>query len=322
MTHAEHARAAYAAAWAAERATAEGSSAQADARAARLAAKEAQFYADLEVTDARAASEWLRRAYAAPPTWLAADPPGDPDHRAADAGRAGRDGEAGIVRGPWAAEDQQRPEGRRIGRGEQEARQQWLAGGAARDEDEALWFEQFGDEDGSDMSAGELDYIAEQYQAERERRAAARAQQERTELPTWPGVPAGTARLTGQQAAQQAQQHEALRHQDQERSGYREEREAFQRYAAGAAPEDAAEHQPFAKSEEEPADDGKAGRTATGEQREAWTQIAVPGYAEQQRQLDRQRAADPWHDWTGPGYTEPEFDWDPEEHSGDFEAGS
>jgi hypothetical protein len=322
VTHAEHARAAYEIAWAAERAAAEGSSARADARAARLAAKEAQFYADLEVTDARAAFEWLRRAYAAPPTWLAADRPGDHDHRAADAGQAGRDGGAGSVRGPWAADDQQRPEGSGTGHGEQQARQQWLAGGAARDEDEALWFEQFGDEYGSDRSAGELDYIAAQYQAERETRAAARAQQERTEPTTWFGVPARTAWLTGEQAARQAQQPEALRHRDQEQGGYREEREAFQRYAAGAAPDDAAGHQPFAKSGEEPADDGKAGRQATGDQRENWTQIAVPGYAEQQRQLDRQRAADPWHDKTGPGYTEPEFDWDPEEHSGDFEAGS
>lgn len=209
-----------------------------------------------------------------------------------------------------------------MGHSEQEARQQWLAGGAARDEDEALWFDQFGEEDGSDRSAGELDFIAAQYQAERETRAAARAQQQRTGPSTWPGVPAGTARLTGEHAAQQAQQPGALRHPDQERSGYREEREAFHRYAAGAAPEDAAGHQPFAQSGEEPADDGKAGRPATGEQREAWTQIVVPGYAEQQRQLDPQRAADPWHDWTGPGYTEPEFDWDPEDHSGDLEAGS
>lgn len=50
--------------------------------------------------------------------------------------------------------------------------------------------------------------------------------------------------------------------------------------------------------------------------------IVVRGYAEQQRRLDWQRAADPSHDWTGPGYTEPEIDWDPEEHSGDLEVGS
>ena len=209
-----------------------------------------------------------------------------------------------------------------MGHGEQEARQQWLAGGAARDEDEALWFDQFGDEDGSDRSAGELDFIAEQYQAERQRRAAARSQQERTGPSTWPGVPAGTARLTGEQAARHAQQREALRHQDQERSGYREERVAFQPHVAGAAPQDTAGHQPFAKSGEKLADDGKAWHPATGEQRKAWSQIAVPSYAEQQRRLDRERAADPWHDRTGPGYTEPEIDWDPQEDSGDFEAGS
>jgi hypothetical protein len=205
-----------------------------------------------------------------------------------------------------------------MGYGEQEARQQWLAGGPARDEDEALWFEQFGDEDGSDRSASELDYIAGQYQAERESRAAVQAQQERTGPSTWPGVPAWTAGPSGEQAARQAQQPEALRRPDQERSGNQEEREAFQRYAAG----DAVGHQPFAKPGEEAADDGNAGRAAAGEQREGWTQLALPGYAEQQRQLDRQRAADPWHDWTGPGYTEPEIDWDPEEYSGDYEAGS
>jgi hypothetical protein len=318
MTHAEHARAAYESARAAERVA----SARAEARAARLAAKEAQFYADLEVTDARAALEWLRRAYSAPPTWLAAGPPGDHDRRAAEAEQAGRDGEPVTARGSWAADDQQRPEDSRMGHGEQQARQRWLAGGAARDDDEALWFEQFGDEDSSDRSASELDYIAAQYQAERETRAAARAQQERTEPSAWPGVPAGTARLTSEQSARQAQQLETLHHPDRDWSGYKEEREENQRYAAGAAPDDAAGHQPFAKSGEESADDGNARSPATGEQLEGWTQIALPGYAEQQRQLDRQRAADPWHDCTGPGYTEPEIDWDPEEHSGDLEAGS
>src|ERR1039457_669376 len=248
--------------------------------------------------------------------------PGATTTRPRQPNRQCRDSGAVSARVPWAADDQQRPEGSRMGHGEQEARQQWLAGGAARDEDEALWFEQFGDEDGSDRSAGELGYIAAQYQAERQTRAAARAQEERTGQPTWPGMPPGTPRLTGEQAPRQAQQPEALRHQDQQRSGHREEREAFQQYAAGAAPDDAAGHQPSAKSAEELADDGKAGRPATGEQREAWTQTVVPSYAEQQRQLDRQRAANPWHDQTGPGYTEPEIDWDPEEHSGDHEAGS
>jgi hypothetical protein len=61
ITHAEHTRAAYATAWAAERAAPEGSSARADAQAARLAAKEAQFYADLDPDrPCRGCPRWMR----------------------------------------------------------------------------------------------------------------------------------------------------------------------------------------------------------------------------------------------------------------------
>jgi hypothetical protein len=47
------------------------------------------------------------------------------------------------------------------------------------------------------------------------------------------------------------------------------------------------------------------------DQATAWTQTVIPSYAEQQRQLDWERAQDPWHEQTGPGYTEPPIDWDP-----------
>jgi hypothetical protein len=83
VTQAEHVRTASAAEWAAERAAPDGSIAPADAQAARLAANQAQFYADLEVMDARAALRWLRRAYAAPPPWLAAASPDGRDAQAA-----------------------------------------------------------------------------------------------------------------------------------------------------------------------------------------------------------------------------------------------
>jgi hypothetical protein len=52
----------------------------------------------------------------------------------------------------------------------------------------------------------------------------------------------------------EAQRFEAFRRQDQEWSGYWEEREAFRRYAAGDAPRDAAERQRFARFDQELAD--------------------------------------------------------------------
>jgi hypothetical protein len=115
MTRAEQMRTAYATAWAAERAAAEGSSTRADAQAARLAAQEAQFYADLELTDAQAASRWLRRAYSAPPTWLAvADArqlaPADPDHEEQIKARHQQEAadwwesRGGMPKDVWAAE--------------------------------------------------------------------------------------------------------------------------------------------------------------------------------------------------------------------------
>jgi len=82
MAYAEQARTASATAGAAEHTAPDESITQADAHAARLAANRAQFYADLEVMDARAALRWLRRAYAAPPTWLGAASPDGRDGRA------------------------------------------------------------------------------------------------------------------------------------------------------------------------------------------------------------------------------------------------
>jgi hypothetical protein len=83
VTHADHVRTASAAAWVAECAAPDGPVPPADAQAARLAANEAQFYADLEVMDARAALRWLRRANAAPSPWLGAASPDGRDAQAA-----------------------------------------------------------------------------------------------------------------------------------------------------------------------------------------------------------------------------------------------
>jgi len=54
---------------------------------------------------------------------------------------------------------------------------------------------------------------------------------------------------------------------------------------------------------------------------EGWTQQVVPSYGDQQKALDAERAAHPYHDMTGPGYTEPEIAWDPPA-SAEYEADS
>lgn len=153
------------------------SSARARARAAMLAARETQSRAGLGVQGALAAFRQAGEAASAQPgarTSGREHQGTGPGVRmaAADAGQAGREGGAAPARAPQGAEPRQQAEASGIGLGEQEARQQWLSGGAARDEDEELWFEQFGDEEGSDRSAGELDFIAEHYRTEREKRAA------------------------------------------------------------------------------------------------------------------------------------------------------
>jgi len=128
LTHAEQARAAYTAAFAAERAAPDGSIAGAEARAARRAAKEAQFYADLEVMDAQATFQWLRRAYSAPPTWLASASPDE------------RDAQDTLL----AAQ------GKTSAQSETEQRQAWLrylADEVPADDAEARWFETFRESD-------------------------------------------------------------------------------------------------------------------------------------------------------------------------------
>ena len=128
LTHAEQARTAHTAAFAAERAAPDGSIAGAEARAARRAAKEAQFYADLEVMDAQATFQWLRRAYSAPPTWLAAASPDE------------RDAQDTLL----AAQ------GKTSAQSETEQRQAWLrylADEVPADDAEARWFETFRESD-------------------------------------------------------------------------------------------------------------------------------------------------------------------------------
>jgi hypothetical protein len=140
VTHADQARTAHATAWAAERAAPDGSIAQADARAARLAAKEAQFYADLEVMDARETFRWLRRAYSAPPTWLAVVSPDRGDVR--DALMA--------AQGKTPAEPET---------GKRQAWLRYLADEKPANDAEARWFETFreGDRQAQDQNSEERD---------------------------------------------------------------------------------------------------------------------------------------------------------------------
>jgi hypothetical protein len=154
---------------------------------------------------------------------------------AAEAGQAGREGGTAPVRGVRAAEPQQGPGERGMHRGEQEARQQWLSGGAARDEDEELWFGQFGDEDGSDRSAGELDFIAEEYRAEREKRAAARAQQAPGDKPGREAPDPGEQPGREAQLAAAARLGEAVAHVAQGHAAYEAAQDAERAAPDGSA---------------------------------------------------------------------------------------
>src|ERR1035438_318850 len=49
---------------------------------------------------------------------------------------------------------------------------------------------------------------------------------------------------------------------------------------------------------------------------EGWTQEAIPSAEVQQAQLEVDRERAPFHEMTGPGYTEPPLDWDPEPENG------